>query len=427
MRILSNNNIQSNITIVIISHFCLVSQLALTVQGYTFPCSSSKFSRSADFDVNTHKYASTSNISFKSPSSSTSASPSRFSLQHHELFLTAGTSELFVNDLTQEGKSRTSDNNQLNVNNSVNSSQTSKEAKELMHPIKTKIVKTAMMSYITSMCIALPATLYPIKLLHRMKALNTLQKEQLSCRIGCFCSRWLLRLIPFASVNVMAHQDHNDDPYKKQKPEPSIWVCNHTSMLDIFFLLAHDKKLRGTNKRPIKIIYWKDLEKNPVTKLLFTMSGFIPVEMEANGNGNANTYKKSSFKALLKSIKQAFEDGFDIGILPEGQLNPTPEEGLQPIFSGAYTLAKMSKRPIKMMALHGLHNLWHGDDKIGMTVTGRKVKMRNYNIGGKSFRNGDEFVQAFQNVVGHFGSKGVDHPNWKEWLDGTAFTKNDKQ
>lgn len=102
-----------------------------------------------------------------------------------------------------------------------------------------------------------------------------------------------------------------EPPESESEPEPAIWVCNHTSMLDIFFLLAKDKKLRGENKRPIKIIYWKDLEKNPVTKLLFTMSGFIPVEMEDNGNGNANTYKKSSFKALLKNIKKAFEDGFE--------------------------------------------------------------------------------------------------------------------
>ena len=175
-----------------------------------------------------------------------------------------------------------------------------------MHPLKAKITKAGMMSFVASMCVALPATLYPVKLLHKARIINTLQKETISCRVGCFCSRWLVRLIPFANVNVMT-----EPPESESEPEPAIWVCNHTSMLDIFFLLAKDKKLRGENKRPIKIIYWKDLEKNPVTKLLFTMSGFIPVEMEDNGNGNANTYKKSSFKALLKNIKKAFEDGFE--------------------------------------------------------------------------------------------------------------------
>lgn len=180
-----------------------------------------------------------------------------------------------------------------------------------MHPLKAKITKAGMMSFVASMCVALPATLFPVSLLHRAKVISTLQKEQLSCRIGCFCSRWLMRLIPFARVKVVKNEESGVGPSDESKPEPTIWVCNHTSMLDIFFLLAKDKKLRGKNKRPIKIIYWKDLEKNPVTKLLFTMSGFIPVEMEDNGNGNANSYKKSSFKTLLKNIKKAFDDGFE--------------------------------------------------------------------------------------------------------------------
>lgn len=321
----------------------------------------------------------------------------------HLFSATASSSGLFVNI---EDGTKGFDNL-----NSLLSSGVSTDSK--MHPIKSKITKAAMLTYIASMCIALPATLYPIKLLHNTKVITKLQKEQLSCRVGCFCSRWLMRIIPFANVKVVTSDAIKD------KPEPTIWVCNHTSMLDIFFLLAKDKKLRGKNKRPIKIIYWKDLEKNPITRILFTMSGFIPVEMEDNGNGNANHYKKSSFKALLKSIKEAFDEGFDIGILPEGQLNPLPEKGLQPVFGGAFTLSKMSKRPIKMMAIHGLHQLWHGDDKIGMNVTGRKVTMRNYNVGG-NFSNSDQFVDSFKTVVGHFGATGKDHPAWEDWMTGLA-------
>jgi hypothetical protein len=33
-----------------------------------------------------------------------------------------------------------------------------------------------------------------------------------------------------------------------------------------------------------------------------------------------------------------------IGILPEGQLNPNPDAGLLPIYFGAYSLCRMSKR-----------------------------------------------------------------------------------
>ena len=70
-----------------------------------------------------------------------------------------------------------------------------------------------------------------------------------------------------------------------------------------------------------------------------------------------------------------------------------------------------------MMAIHGLHQLWHGDEDIGMTVTGRKVKMRNYNLGGK-FKNSLEFIEAFENIVGHFGATGKDNPMWKDWSMG---------
>ena len=121
----------------------------------------------------------------------------------------------------------------------------------------------------------------------------------------------------------------------------------------------------SVNRRPIKVIYWKGLDANPICRILFEMAGFIPVDMEDNGNGNPNQYHLKSFKHMIKSIKLALSDGFDLLLLPEGQLNPTPEQGLQPIFPGAFTLAKSSHRPIQMVGLHGCHNLWHADEDKG--------------------------------------------------------------
>lgn len=286
-----------------------------------------------------------------------------------------------------------------------------------LNKIKAAITKAGMISFVASMCVALPVTLLPPAILHKTKLISTATKERLSLRTGQFCSRWLMRIIPFANVQVV----HNRDE-EAEEAEPAVWVCNHTSMLDIFVLLATDKRMRGNNKRPIKIIYWKDLEKNPVTGLLFKMCGFLPVEMEDNGSGNTNQYKRASFKKLLKGIKTAFDEGFDIGILPEGQLNPHPEEGLLPVFSGAFTLARMSKRPIRMMGLHGLQNLWHGDDEIGMTVKGRQVKVRAYPM-GRQFTSGDEFVESFQKIIGHWGAQGEDLPEWRDWMNGKAWER----
>lgn len=155
-----------------------------------------------------------------------------------------------------------------------------------------------------------------------------------------------------------------------------------------------------------------------MTKLLFRQCGFIPVEMADNGNGNDNEYDMSSFRTLLKETKQALADGFDIGILPEGQLNPTPENGLLPIFSGAYTLARMSKRPIHMMAMHGVQNLWHPVN--GMECSSRTVTIRAYPH-GRPYKSAEEFEHVFTKVVGHFGQTGKDLDNVQAWLDGREF------
>lgn len=148
------------------------------------------------------------------------------------------------------------------------------------------------------------------------------------------------------------------------------------------------------------------------------MAGFIPVDMENNGNGNPNKYDPSSFKSMLKSVKTAINEGFDILVLPEGQLNPTPEAGLQPVFPGAYALAKSSGRPIQMVALHGCHSLWHANEDIGMTVTGKDVTIKAYPP-LKNCDSYEDFLEAFCKIVGGFGSTGKDAEDQvlRKWLD----------
>lgn len=270
--------------------------------------------------------------------------------------------------------------------------------------LQSKLVKAGMMAYIASMCVALPLTLYPQKALRKLRLIPRARSEKLACKTGQLCSRWLLRLIPFCRISTYS---------EKHTQSPSIWVCNHTSMLDIFLLLAADKRLRGRGRRPIKIVYWKQLEDNPITRLLFRSSGFIPVQMADNGHGIDNEYDMSSFKQLLKDSKQAIAEGFDIGILPEGQLNPTPEKGLLPIYTGAYTLARLSKRPVRMMAMHGAHQLWHPLQ--GMKAAARQVKIRCYPQ-ERYYQSADDFAKVFNSVVGHFGQYGEDLPTADELL-----------
>ena len=139
-----------------------------------------------------------------------------------------------------------------------------------------------------------------------------------------------------------------------------------------------------------------------------------------NGNGNANEYDVKSFKEMLKRTKAAIDEGFDIGILPEGQPNPTPEKGMQPIFSGAYTLARMSRRPIKMIALYGLNRMWHpaGD----MPCISRNMSVRVY-PNGRVYKDAEEFSSTFSTVAGYFGAHGKDMPQEElnMWLDGSMW------
>lgn len=176
--------------------------------------------------------------------------------------------------------------------------------------LKSQLTKIGMIAYIAGMCLALPLTLLPQQAVYKLGWIDRKRKEAWAVRTAGFCARWMLRLIPFTNLNVVPS---GESFTKDRLPAPSIWVCNHISMLDVFMLLAADKRLRGKYKRPIKIVYWKQLEENPVTRLMFTQAGFISIDMTANGSGTANEYDKSGFKQLLKDCKQAFDEGYDIG------------------------------------------------------------------------------------------------------------------
>ena len=261
------------------------------------------------------------------------------------------------------------------------------------------------------MCMSLPVTLLFPFLLYKMGVLDQVQKEKASLRMGQYTARTLATFIPFINVTVEG---------TCPSPEPSVWVCNHSSMLDVFVLLANDHRLRGTDRRPMKIVYWKQLEENPITKLLFRQCGFIPVQMADNGHGNSNDYDVGSFRTLLKETKRAFAQGFDVGILPEGQLNPTPEQGLLPTYSGAYTLAKMAKRPIHLMAHCNIHQVWHPTR--GMNPTSRHVKIRMY-PSAHYFESAKEFMATFDKVVGEYATHGRDLPDdeLEAWTNGSAW------
>ena len=267
-------------------------------------------------------------------------------------------------------------------------------------PFSSFITRVLTYAFVASMCVALPVSLNLLRLVSFVLRWDKGKEESLSLRVGCFCARWCMRIFPFAKFRVIGKDKVVAGGEKSNEQPPTIWVCNHISMLDIFFMLAGNKKLRGGKCQPIKIIYWRGLESNPVTKILFKSCGFIPVDMEANAAGEDNQYDPKTFRTVVKGVKAALKSGFDVGILPEGQLNPTPSKGLLPVFSGAQTIARMAKADIEMMAIHGTDELWHATD--GIVGRRRDVMLRRFGRGRK-YESKEEFLTVFEKVVGEFG------------------------
>lgn len=125
----------------------------------------------------------------------------------------------------------------------------SKENSQGLSKLSATLSKIGMITFLASMCLALPIALLPPYLLHRVGLISRVKQQSMALSNGQFCARWLLRLIPFCKVTCFSSPELETDP------QPSVWVCNHSSALDVFMILASDFKMRGNKKRPIKIVY----------------------------------------------------------------------------------------------------------------------------------------------------------------------------
>jgi hypothetical protein len=116
-------------------------------------------------------------------------------------------------------------------------------------------IQAGLLLYIISMCIALPVTLLPQRLLYRIGLVDRTTKEKMAVKTTQFVARNLMRIIPFCSIQTK-RVTLGKTP---ETPVPAVWACNHNSMFDLFALLAADKKLRGKNRRPIKVSHERAL------------------------------------------------------------------------------------------------------------------------------------------------------------------------
>lgn len=120
-----------------------------------------------------------------------------------------------------------------------------------MRKFTKTITKIGMVAYIATVALGFMTSLSIIKLLG-YAGVPEVKRQKWALSTGQFVARWALRIFPFCKLEVIAPPEDDEG---RSNPEPAIWVCNHTSMLDIFLLLASDRKMRGRKKRPIKVVY----------------------------------------------------------------------------------------------------------------------------------------------------------------------------
>ena len=173
-------------------------------------------------------------------------SPQRF-LKHKPTFLPVSLSSDY--EPPKDAKTTSGDDGVVGVGG--NEEDSAANNNNVLSPLEASITKFAMMTYIASMCVALPISLLPLSLLRQTNLVSKTQSEHLALQTGEFCARFLLRLMPFVHLTVIP--SHPQAP--ETNPQPSIWVANHVSQIDTFLLLAADAELRGPHKRPIKTIY----------------------------------------------------------------------------------------------------------------------------------------------------------------------------
>ncbi|GMH73727.1 hypothetical protein TrVE_jg2092 [Triparma verrucosa] len=108
-----------------------------------------------------------------------------------------------------------------------------------------------------------------------------------------------------------------------------------------------------------------------------------------NGESD-NVYDPSSFRSLLKTLKEC-PGQFNIGVLPEGQLNPTPENGMLKIHTGGKAIARILNAEIVAMGLKGTGKIWC--PRRGIVGVGREVEVKVF--GGREFEEGVKEIEAW--------------------------------
>ena len=117
------------------------------------------------------------------------------------------------------------------------SSGNSSVGKRQLNKVQSALTKAGLLLFIVGMCMALPVALLPPHLAEKFGFIDRLKREQYALRAGCFCSRWLMRLIPFANISVY--------PYRKTTRSQACGLPTTPQCLIYFFCSRRTKSCGG--------------------------------------------------------------------------------------------------------------------------------------------------------------------------------------
>jgi len=258
-----------------------------------------------------------------------------------------------------------------------------------LSPIERQITKAQALAYGVSFFSIAYLWCLGIETAERLKLIHERQREGATAHFVGVLADKLLRVFPFIDIEVSGAETITRDK------EPTIWVSNHVSELDLLVFLILEGRYNIGRERPIKFLYWDKLRDYPVLSRFLRVSGMIPVAMEDTGFEVDNQYKLQSLKDMYRKMDDAVADGFDIAILPEGRRNKDAPT-LAKAFPGAFKLAKKHGADIGFIGTHGVEQVWNVEN--GFHAKSKKISVKfweNMDIESKA-----EFMEKFYQLLG---------------------------
>eukprot|EP00467_Chlorarachnion_reptans_P015567 CAMPEP_0114487688 /NCGR_PEP_ID=MMETSP0109-20121206/911_1 /TAXON_ID=29199 /ORGANISM="Chlorarachnion reptans, Strain CCCM449" /LENGTH=397 /DNA_ID=CAMNT_0001663993 /DNA_START=261 /DNA_END=1451 /DNA_ORIENTATION=- len=225
--------------------------------------------------------------------------------------------------------------------------------------------------------------------LQKLNLISTTERQVATIRFVSHLADKLLKIFPFLQVKV------SGDENISASDRPSVWVANHVSELDLLVFLILEGRYDIGKNRPIKFLYWNELESYPILSHFLEASGMISVEMEDTGFEVDNQYKLRSLKNMYRAMDEAIQNGFDLAILPEGRRNQDAPV-LAKAFPGAYKLAKKHDAMINFLGTHGIQDVWNMKD--GYHTSSKEISVRFWPA--MKFADKEHFIQCFYEYLG---------------------------